>query len=221
MLWSGASLIELIQLGIILIISIAIHEFAHAWVSYKLGDPTPKLQKRVTLNPLAHIDPLGLVMVFLIGFGRGKPVEINPGYYKNQRIGEFKVAMAGPLSNLLLATIGIIILLFISKFSGMGINTIFSHAYTIPLAQFLGQFAYLNIILMVFNLLPIPPLDGFTLVKLVNIDIAEKILKYQKYIFIGFLIFVFSPLSGNFLSTIAKVIFNVLTTILASVIYLI
>lgn len=225
MLWSGASWVELIQLGVILIISISIHEFAHARISHKLWDPTPKLQNRLTLNPLAHIDPIGFLMIFLVRFWWGKPVQINPGYYKNQRVGEFKVAMAGPLSNLFLTIIGLIILLLIGKFSEIWINSLFNNfnnnGYLIPFSWFLMKFSFVNIILMVFNLLPIPPLDGFTLVKLINIDLAEKILKHQRYIFIGFLIFALSPLSGNFLSAIAEVIFRFLLTVLASVIYLI
>lgn len=93
------------------------HEFAHAWISHKLGDPTPKLQNRLTLNPMAHIDPIGLLAIFLVNFGRGRPVQINSSYYKNQIVGEFKVAIAGPISNLILATIGIIILLITAKTS--------------------------------------------------------------------------------------------------------
>ena len=81
------------------------HEYAHAYVSYRLGDPTPKLQGRLTPNPLKHIDPIGFLMVFLAHFGRGKPVQINPLYYKNPRKGELIVSLAGPATNLILAIV--------------------------------------------------------------------------------------------------------------------
>jgi len=87
-------IIEIIQLAIILAISIGMHEYAHAYVSYRLGDPTPKLQGRLTPNPLKHLDPIGFFMIFIAHFGRGKPVQINPLYYKNPRKGELMVALA-------------------------------------------------------------------------------------------------------------------------------
>ncbi|MBF0932229.1 MAG: site-2 protease family protein, partial [candidate division SR1 bacterium] len=71
-----------IQIGIIFIVSVSLHEFAHAYASYKLGDPTPKIQGRLTPNPIKHIDPIGFILIFLIGFGRGRPVQIDPSYYK-------------------------------------------------------------------------------------------------------------------------------------------
>lgn len=91
------------------------HEYAHAYVSYRLGDPTPKLQGRLTPNPLKHIDPIGFLMVFLAHFGRGKPVQINPLYYKNPRKGELIVSLAGPATNLILAIVGIVVMLIYVK----------------------------------------------------------------------------------------------------------
>ncbi len=213
------SRVEILQLAIIFVISISVHEFAHARVSHKLGDPTPKLQKRLTLNPLAHIDPIGLLAMFLIRFGRGKPVQVNPSYYKNQTVGEFKVAIAGPLSNMFLASIGIIILLITAKQSGIGINTLFTSWNFFPLASFLVHFSLINIILAVFNMIPIPPLDGFTLIKLINLNIAKKILQYQQYIFIGFLALIFISPFGNIFGTVSIKIFHLMLQIFGTLIY--
>jgi Zn-dependent protease len=131
-----------------LLVAITVHEFAHAWVANYLGDPTPKKAGRVTLNPVAHLDPLGTIMLFLVRFGWGKPVPINPNNFKNPRLGSSLTAVAGPTSNFLLANL----LALIYKIS------------EVPATSALGTFIlltiYLNLILMVFNLLPIPPLDG-------------------------------------------------------------
>jgi Zn-dependent protease len=103
-------IVNILILAVILLLSIGFHEYAHARASNKLGDPTPKLQGRLTPNPLAHIDPMGFLLIFIIHFGWGKPVQINPNYYKNPRIDEFLVAIAGPLTNILMAIIGIVVL---------------------------------------------------------------------------------------------------------------
>ena len=105
-----AEIIIYIQLAIILLVSIGIHEFAHAYTSYKLGDPTPKIQGRLTPNPLKHIDPIGFLMIFIIHFGRGKPVQIDPSYYKKPYRDELITALAGPASNILLGSLGLLIM---------------------------------------------------------------------------------------------------------------
>ena len=96
-------ILTIILLAIILVISIGFHEYAHAWVSYILWDPTPKLQWRLTPNPLKHIDPIGFLMIFLILFGWWKPVQVNPMYYKNKLRDELLVALAWPFANFLMA----------------------------------------------------------------------------------------------------------------------
>jgi Zn-dependent protease len=163
------SIINLIILAIILAISIGLHEYAHAWASTKLGDPTPKLQGRLTPNPLAHIDPVGFVLIFLIHFGWWKPVQINPSYYKNPARDEFLVAMAGPASNIIMAILGIIFLkLYVGNLMLLSWT---SNMFTL----FWMQFVFLNIGLALFNLLPIPPLDGRKIVKLFVRNAAIKL----------------------------------------------
>lgn len=132
--------------AISLIIAITIHEFAHAFVADRLGDPTPRSQNRLTLNPLKHLDPLGTLMLIFFRFGWGKPVQIDPYNLRHPRRDELLISLAGPVSNLILASILALSIRIIPQ------NDI-SLAIIVSTIQF-------NIILAVFNLLPIPPLDG-------------------------------------------------------------
>ena len=152
-----------------IIIGLTLHEFSHAMVSYKLGDPTPKEQGRVTVNPLKHIDPIGFVALIMAGFGWGVPVQINPNYYKNRRLSEALVAVAGVTMNLIIALVFALLLkLLYSSGLAAGSNQPI-HVITMML-----QYGILiNIMLMIFNLLPIPPLDGFNFV--------TQIFKLDKY----------------------------------------
>lgn len=130
-----------------LLLAMSFHEYAHALVSYKLGDPTPKAQGRLTLNPLAHIDPVGFLTLWIIGFGWAKPVTINPMYYKDVKKGEFLTAIAGPLSNVLMAFVSLLI--------------IYASGYElVVIGPILHQLYIYNIVLAVFNIIPVPPLDG-------------------------------------------------------------
>ena len=115
------TIIQYVFLAVILAVSIGLHEYAHAITSYRLGDPTPKLQGRLTPNPLAHLDPLGFLLIFVIHFGRGKPVEINPRYYRHPARDELLVALAGPATNIILGVVGILITLLYAKF-GLQLN---------------------------------------------------------------------------------------------------
>ncbi len=164
------TIIDIVILAIILAISIGLHEYAHARASVKLGDPTPKLQGRLTPNPLAHLDPMGFLLIFLIHFWRGKPVQINPAYYKNPRLDEFLVAIAWPASNFIMAILGVI---FLKIYAGDLITLL--GAPSNLFIQFRMQFVFLNIGLALFNLIPIPPLDGRKFVKLFVGNAALKV----------------------------------------------
>lgn len=131
----------------IILLALPVHEFAHAFTAVRLGDPTPRMQGRYTLNPLRHIDPIGAILIFLVGFGWAKPVQWNPRNIDiDRRLGAILVAVAGPLSNLLLAVISLVLWRLLGEFGF--------------LADFLFTFATINVLLFVFNLIPIPPLDG-------------------------------------------------------------
>ncbi len=133
-----------------LIIAVTVHEFAHAWTAVYMGDPTPKIQGRLTLNPLAHLDPLGTLLMLLVRFGWGKPVQFDPYNLKNPRRDAAIISIAGPASNLLLAGVLSVVLRFaMTPLSPFGF-----------LATIIPPVIFLNVVLAVFNLIPIHPLDG-------------------------------------------------------------
>lgn len=217
----GLSIIEIINIAIILLVSIWLHEYAHAYVSYRLWDPTPKLQWRLTSNPLKHMDPIWFLMIFLIWFGWWKPVQVNPMYYKNPVKWELIVALAWPATNLILATIWIILLLVFAKIFWLGINDIFLGDLNFFIF-FWVQFSLINIILAVFNLIPIPPLDWFRLVKIISYRFASMIEKYTLYISIFFLLLILWPgrwAVWNFLGNVSNSIFQIIFTIFAHIFY--
>ena len=140
-----------------IIIGLTFHEYAHAYVSYRLGDPTPKNQGRVTISPFAHIDPLGFIMLLLFRFGYGKPVMINPNNYKDRRKGEILVSLAGVTMNFIVAVVCALIYYLLIKFQVLAFGSV--------IRIMLQYTIIININLMVFNLLPIPPLDGYKVVR--------------------------------------------------------
>jgi Zn-dependent protease len=164
-----------------IILGLSLHEFAHAWMSDKLGDPTPKRQGRLTINPLAHIDWIGFLCLLIVGFGWGKPVMIDPGYYKNRRSGEFLTAIAGVTMNLILAVIlsfptKALLSAYYSNGSGLIENVFYIFYYAVMI----------NIVLMIFNLIPVPPLDGWgILTQLFNLERYSwwyKVYQYGQWI---------------------------------------
>lgn len=140
------------------LIALSFHEFGHAMASDRFGDPTPRNQGRLTLSPLAHIDVIGFLFIILAGFGWAKPVQINPRYYKKPRRDDIIVSIAGPLMNLLLA---FIFAFLIKALVIMSQNVEFSQAAVSIAINLFNYTIQLNVILMLFNLLPLPPLDGF------------------------------------------------------------
>ena len=143
------------------VIGLSFHEFAHGWVAYKLGDPTPKYQGRVTVNPGAHLDPIGLVALLFAGFGWGVPVEINPNNFKKRRRDELLVSLAGVAMNLIIAIVfGFIMkLVLMAGGAGFAYSGFGEAVWTILL-----YVVQINLVLMIFNLIPVPPLDGFSIV---------------------------------------------------------
>jgi len=132
----------------VVLIAITFHELAHGWAAYRLGDPTPKAQGRLTLNPISHLDPLGALLLLVAGFGWAKPVQVNPNYFRGDRHkGMMLVALAGPLANILIAFIGALLFSYLGSYGSYGY-------------AFFSNLVMINIYLAAFNLLPVPPLDG-------------------------------------------------------------
>ena len=147
---------------VIFIFTLTIHECAHGYIAYKMGDPTARNMGRLTLNPIRHIDPIGFILLMFFSFGWAKPVMINPRYFKNPKRGMAISAAAGPLSNLIMAFFGVVIYRTVAIVvikNGLFVNT-----FALSALDFLSLFAVLNVYFAVFNLIPLPPLDGSRIV---------------------------------------------------------
>lgn len=167
-----------------ILIAMVLHELAHAYVSYRLGDPTPKQTGRLSLNPIRHLDPLGSLMLLFVGFGWARPVQINPNYYKNRKLGTVLVSLAGPFTNFVLAFIGSFLISLIYRIVGGSIQFQTEAGYKAfqYVWQFLYYFMLLNIGLGVFNLIPFPPLDGSkVLTALLPEQLYFKLMRYERY----------------------------------------
>ena len=191
-----------ILIAVPLLYAIIFHELAHGYVAYKMGDPTAKQRGRLSLNPLRHLDPLGTLMLFLVGFGWAKPVPINLNNTKNKRLSDVLISFAGPASNIILTIVSLLIL------------KICLSLYTVlpPIvSMFLLQMAIINLFLPIINLLPIPPLDGSHLIANV---LPEKIkIQYQKLGYVGFFLLYF-VLQLPLINTLFETVWNFLIELL-------
>jgi Zn-dependent protease len=186
---------------IALLLAITIHEFSHAWMSNFLGDPTAKLSGRLTLNPFAHLDPFGTIMLFLVGFGWGKPVPFNPYLLRRGgKVAPLLIALAGPVSNFILAFALSITYRLLLPYYGNS-----------PLIDVLYVIIEINIILMVFNLIPIPPLDGSKIYYVIPGINQETIIKFEQigiFILFAFILLggyrIIIPVANFFLSNVFK-----------------
>ncbi len=201
------SFIILLPIRLIAIIG---HELGHAWVSTKLGDPTPRNTGRLTINPLAHLDFYGTLLMLFTGFGWAKPVMINPMYYKDRKKGTALVSIAGPLANLVMAAVGMIIYaLLVVLHAKMGLSkSIFG-----ALSNIAYIFIYTNLCFMVFNLIPIPPLDGSKVLGMFLPDRTYyKMLEYEQFSMILIMVLSLSGAFSRIIGTGVNVIFNLLAS---------
>ncbi len=195
-----------------LLMALALHEYAHAFVSDSLGDPTPRMQGRLTANPLVHLDPLGLIMLAVFGFGWAKPVQIDPSYYKNLRSGVIKVSFAGPGMNLLLCFLAECIMLVMMRF---GFLTFGQAGY-----YFLYWLMLYNVWFAFFNLIPVPPLDGSKILEMLlpgkwawhfhNFSYQYSFVLLMLLVFSGITGKIIGPLSQFYTGVTMKIIYSVL-----------
>jgi Zn-dependent protease len=184
-----------VMLAVSLVLSLSLHEFSHALVADLQGDRLPRAMGRVTLNPVRHLDPLGTLLLLLVGFGWAKPVEFRPSALRSQRFGAAMVALAGPGMNLLLAVAGLIGLRLTASESFISGGTLFIDQDGLmgQVAVFWIFFASINILLAVFNLIPLPPLDGSRLLTIFLPPKRQNIIyfldKYSFFILIGLVLF--------------------------------
>lgn len=190
-----------------ILLGFTFHEYAHAYMANRFGDPTPARQGRLTANPLAHIDIFGFIFIILFHFGWAKPVQTNPSYYRgNVRKKDMIVSIAGPVTNLIIALASALIFFGIIKTGLIGVINIGSLSIII---QILDRIIWINCILFIFNLIPIPPLDGFhILADLLPPSMYRAIYALERYGFIILMVFIVLPFSNVIISTAAGFIYD-------------
>ncbi len=188
--------------AIVVFLCLPVHELCHGLAAYKLGDDTAKKLGRLSFNPIAHLDPIGTIMIFLFGIGYAKPVPINPLKFKDYRKGVALTALAGPVSNLVMA--------FIAAFISAALDHFFGGVAVVSiLASLISLTAGINISLAVFNLLPIPPLDGSRVLAVILPDrLYEKYFRYERYIMIALMILLFTGILNIPLAFLNRIFSN-------------
>lgn len=205
---SSFSLTEIITILPGILLAITCHEFAHGYVAYLFGDPTAKYYGRLTLNPLKHIDPLGFIMLFFAGFGWAKPVPVNPNYFKDRKWGSFLVSIAGIVTNLILALLLTLLLGVYLRVTTTGV-----------LVEAIFYAISINVGLAIFNLLPIPPLDGSKIILSFLSERAEHFYyHYERYAQLLLFVLVYFDVTDIFLNPPRMFIMNHLIGILERII---
>ncbi|MBQ3418368.1 MAG: site-2 protease family protein [Ruminococcus sp.] len=201
-----SALMEIAAILIIIFLVLPFHEWAHAFTALKLGDESVKYRGRLTINPLAHIDPFGALALLLFGFGWAKPVPINPRNFKNPKAGMALTALMGPVANIVAAFAGALIYIALFAFFPQLFTSNTAGQY---LALFFNFYVSVNCTLAVFNLIPIPPLDGSKIMFLFLPDRAVAwFYKYQMFISIGLLVLLWTGILSTPLSIVSGLLYN-------------
>ena len=186
-----------------ILIALSLHEFAHGWASYMLGDPTPKAEGRLSVNPLQHLDLVGTLLLFFVGFGWAKPVSVDARYYENPKSDMVKVALAGPIMNFVVAFVSLFIIGLLEKMQ-VPANGISNYV-----AMLLNYIALINIGLGLFNLIPVPPLDGSkVLFAVLPPKSYFSYMRYEQFGMIALLIFIYMGAFDGFLITARASVIN-------------
>ena len=222
--FSANAIISFLMMIPCVLLTLSVHECAHGWMSYRLGDPTARNLGRLTLNPIKHIDPIGFLCMVLFHFGWAKPVPVNARYYKKPRRDMALVAAAGPVSNLIMMVVGMLLLYFSYFVYSVLATEAYSFGYfsylmsansVLPFPEetgaklmfllftFLMNFTILNASLAVFNLLPIPPLDGSRIAFIfLPVKFYFGIMRYERYIQIAMLVLLWIGAFDGILTTL-------------------
>lgn len=193
--------LQFIIIAVLLLIAISVHEFSHAATADHLGDPTPRLAGRITLNPTAHLDPIGTFLLLFVGFGWGKPVPFDPFNLRNPKRDSAIISFAGPFSNLVMALASSIFLRLTSNFPSLAIGSF--------IAEVLSLFIYFNVLLAVFNLIPIHPLDGFKVVAgLLPKKYYHDWLSLERYGMIFLILLIFPFFGGSAITSLISPMVN-------------
>ena len=198
----------------VMLLSLTLHEWGHAFAAYKCGDDTAKNMGRMTLNPLMHIDPIGFIMILLVGFGWAKPVPVNPRNYRNYKKGEAFVSLAGVFMNLLLATAFCAAYVPLVRMYAFGSYSWLNNGLLLTLIRYGIS---LNLVLLLFNLLPIYPLDGYHIFELLfakrlPLKVFFFLRRYGQFILIGLLI-LFRVIQFHPISALIDLILDKLLTL--------
>jgi Zn-dependent protease len=204
-------ILQLIILAPPILLALTVHEFAHGYVAYRFGDPTAKDQGRLTLNPLKHLDPLGTLAFFIIKIGWAKPVPVNPNYFRNPRKDMLWVALAGPAVNFILAIISAIFTKIVWFIAASIPYSPMAEAILVPLNEVLMASVWINLVLCIFNFLPIPPLDGSKILAgILPPDLARSYASVERYGFVIIIILAFSGILSKMIMPIIAFARNIL-----------
>lgn len=208
-LFAGLSLPILLARVLVLMTAIPVHEFAHAWAAEKMGDSTARYSRRLSLNPLDHIDPIGALMILLLGFGFARPVPIDSRNFRDHKMGTIVTSLAGPFSNILMGLACLIVAKLLWR-----VIAVTQLGFLMGIFQVVSFMVSVNLSLAVFNLLPIPPLDGWhALCPLLPRDLYWKIAPYEhQFIWIVLILIWMGALSG-IIGTLVGLLYRLLNTL--------